>query len=149
MAANITFRQYLPTDKMVCLGVFDANCPEFFAPKERLDYVNFLDGNPLSYELCIVAEHVVGAFGLMGSFLQQKSLNWILLSPDSHGMGIGSAIMERISNLASTSGVSLVTIAASHKSAPFFAKFGAVEIAVIDNGWGPGMHRVDMELHLD
>ena len=148
MATNVTFRPYLPTDKLACLGLFDANCPEFFAPNERLDYVSFLDANQLSYELCLVGGQIVGAFGLVGYDLQHKSLNWILLNPRSHGMGIGSGIMGRVSTLARTSGVSLVTIAASHKSAPFFAKFGAVEVAVIDNGWGPGMHRVDMELRL-
>ncbi|MEH6590742.1 MAG: GNAT family N-acetyltransferase [Halioglobus sp.] len=148
MAANVTFRPYVPTDKLACLGLFDANCPEFFAPNERLDYVGFLDDNPLSYELCLVEGQIVGAFGLVGDGSQLKSLNWILLNPRSHGMGIGSAIMDRVSTLARTSGMRLVTIAASHKSAPFFAKFGAVEVAVTDNGWGPGMHRVDMELHL-
>jgi hypothetical protein len=148
METNATFRSYLPTDKLGCLGLFDANCPEFFAPNERLDYASFLDANPLKYELCLVEGQVVGAFGLVGDGLQQKSLNWILLNPASHGMGLGSAIMSRISTLARDSEVSLVTIAASHKSAPFFTKFGAVEIAVNDNGWGPGMHRVDMELRL-
>jgi len=148
MATNITFRPYLPTDRLVCLSLFDANCPEFFAPNERLVYASFLDANQLSYELCLVGGQIVGAFGLAGYGLQHKSLNWILLNPRSHGMGIGSAIMGRISNLVRTTGVTMVTIAASHKSAPFFAKFGAIEVAVIDNGWGPGMHRVDMELRL-
>ena len=148
MATNITFRPYSPIDKLVCLGLFDANCPEFFAPNERLDYTSFLDANRLSYELCLVEGEILGAFGLVGNGLQHKSLNWILLNPHSHGMGIGSAIMDRVSTLARTSGVSLVTIAASHKSAPFFAKFGAIEVSVIDNGWGPDMHRVDMELRL-
>ncbi len=63
-------------------------------------------------------------------------------------MGIGSVIMSRVSTLVRASGVSLVTIATSHKSALFFAKCGAVEINFTDNGWGPGMHRVDMELPL-
>ncbi len=33
--------------------LFDANCPEFFAPNERLDYAEFLDSNLLGYELCL------------------------------------------------------------------------------------------------
>jgi len=63
-------------------------------------------------------------------------------------MGIGSAIMDRVSTLARASDISLVKIAASHKSAPFFAEFRAVEVGVTDNSWGPNMHRVDMELRL-
>ena len=103
MAANVTFRSYLPTDMLACLGLFDANCPEFFAPNERFDYVSFLDANQPSYELCLVGGQIVGAFGLVGYGLQHKSLNWILLNPRSHGMGIGSAIMGRVSTLARTS----------------------------------------------
>jgi hypothetical protein len=41
-----------------------------------------------------------------------------------------------------------VDIAASQKSAAFFARFGAVTLKVVDNGWGTGMHRIDMELPL-
>jgi hypothetical protein len=42
----------------------------------------------------------------------------------------------------------MLDVAASQHSAPFFARFGARELARTDDGWGPGMHRVDMELPL-
>jgi hypothetical protein len=55
-------------------------------------------------------------------------------------------VMNRIvAELRRSTGVTL-RISASHKSAPFFAKFGARERDRIPNGWGPGMHRVEMEL---
>ncbi|GAB2544981.1 hypothetical protein GCM10027065_15680 [Rhodanobacter koreensis] len=146
MATNVTFRPYSHTDKQACLGIFDANCPEFFAPNERADYESFLDADPANYELCVANAHVVGAFGLSGHGSHDRRLNWILLSPSSHGVGIGSAIMERVASLAQDAGLDLIAIAASHKSAPFFARFGAVAMRTTENGWGPGMHRIDMEL---
>ena len=148
MAINIIFRPYASADRSVCLGLFDANCPEYFAPNKHDDYTEFLDANPFGYELCLTEDKVAGAFGLSEHGLQQKSLNWILLNPRSQGLGIGSVIMSRISAVALDSGASLINIAASHKSSPFFANFGAIEIAHINNGWGSGMHRVDMELRL-
>ena len=148
MAPNVAFRSYLPGDKEACLNLFDANCPEFFAPNERTDYQRFLEANPNSYELCFGESVVVGAFGLMGDDAHCRDLNWILLSPSSQGLGIGAAIMERVVLDARESAVRVINIAASHKSAPFFAKFGANEVTVSDNGWGPGIHRVDMELRL-
>ena len=148
MAKNIIFRPYASADRSVCLGLFDANCPEYFAPNKRDDYTEFLDANPFGYELCLTEDKVAGAFGLSEHGLQQKSLNWALLNPRSQGLGIGSVIMSRISAVALDSGASLINIAASHKSSPFFDKFGAIEIAHIGNGWGSGMHRVDMELRL-
>lgn len=146
MTAKVAFRSYSSTDKEICLGLFDANCPEFFAANERTDYASFLDANPINYELCLAEGRIVGAYGLMGDRSGHRNLNWILLSPQAQGSGIGSIIMGRVIDLARGSGLSLVNIAASHKSAPFFARFGAVIVAETDNGWGPGMHRVDMEL---
>lgn len=120
----------------------------YFTPNERSDYIQFLDANPEGYEVCVLDEKLVGAFGLIDDREQSNALRWILLDPLSQGHGIGSAIMERVADLARASGLPSVDIAASHKSAPFFAKFGAVNRAIIENGWGPGMDRVDMVLHL-
>ncbi len=62
------------------------------------------------------------------------------------GRGLGSAIMAHVLEKARRSGMRILRIAASHKSAPFFARFGAETVAETPNGWGPGMHRIDMEL---
>jgi GNAT superfamily N-acetyltransferase len=144
----VNFKPYASNHKHDCLALFDANCPEYFAPNERSDFERFLDTNQGEYELCIAAERVVGAFGLMGDDQHRRHLNWIMLEPQSHGLGIGTAIMERVSAKARDQGLSVVEIAASHRSAPFFAKFGATEITKTEDGWGPGMHRVDMEFRL-
>jgi hypothetical protein len=62
------------------------------------------------------------------------------------GSGVGRMIMADVLRDAAARGAHAVDIAASHKSAPFFARFGALERGRTDDGWGPGMHRVDMEL---
>lgn len=146
MKPQITFRPFSAEDAEVCLGLFDANCPEFFAPDERADYSRFLAARPIGYELCLLDGEVAGAFGLIGGSAARRRLNWIMLNPKFHGFGAGRAIMERVVALAASEAVESVDIAASHKSAPFFARFGAVTLKVIENGWGAGMHRVDMEL---
>ena len=69
-----------------------------------------------------------------------------MLDPAAQGRGIGSGIMRRVSQAAREREMQTVNIAASHKSAPFFAKFGAEAMATTEDGWGPGMHRVDMLL---
>ncbi len=143
-----SFRPCSVSDKEACLAIFDANCPAYFAPNERDDYEEFLDTQPSSYEVCIVKDVVAGAFGLMGDEVLRKSLNWILIDPGLQGFGIGSAIMDRVVTIGRDSGLSLLDIAASHKSAPFFARFGAVTETVIEDGWGPEMTRVNMVLHL-
>jgi len=147
MTPRASFRPYSRTDKEACLAIFDANCPTFFAPNERADYKSFLDDGPNGYEVCEVSSRVVAAFGLI-SDKKGLALNWIMLDPGSQGLGIGSVIMKRVISLGVASQSPVMKIAASQKSAPFFARFGAVVTMLTEEGWGPGMDRVDMELHL-
>lgn len=130
------------------MSIFDANCPEFFAPNERQEYQEFLESVPEEYEVCEVDGRLLGAFGLIGEGQDTKALNWILLDPQTQGMGVGSRIMDRVVQLGRTLEVRTVEIAASQKSAPFFARFGAITTSTSLHGWGPGMHRVDMVLSL-
>jgi GNAT superfamily N-acetyltransferase len=147
-ADSILFRPYSSDDRGTCLDLFDSNCPDFFAPNERVEYAHFLDTDPKGYELCLLNGQVGGAFGLCGDGGARRRLNWIMLNPRFQGLGAGRAIMARVAAQAMSAGIEVIDIAASHVSAPFFAKAGAVAKREIPNGWGPGMHRVDMELLL-
>lgn len=148
MTSRTSFRPYSSADRQACLAIFDANCPTFFAPNERDDYVAFLDVAPDAYEVCEVDEHVVAAFGLLPDDTSSHTLTWIMLDPGSQGEGIGTVIMKHIIGLAEASQLRIINIAASHLSAPFFARFGAIETSSTSDGWGPGMHRVDMQLEV-
>lgn len=132
----------------VCLHLFDANAPAFFAPNERGDYHAFLGRYPKHYWLCQEAGAVVGAYGLTSLKPDTVRLDWILLHPKSQGRGLGSQFMALAIETASAWGANTLSIATSHLSAPFFARFGAVEDTWTTDGWGPGMHRVDMRLAL-
>jgi len=145
---NITFRPYRASDRQACIDIFDANCPEYFAPNERQDFDEFLDSAPQDYEICERDGRVLGAFGLIAHGVKEKTLNWILLDPQAQGMGVGSEIMHRVIHRSRASDSTTVRIAASHKSAPFFAHFGAATKSTKKGGWGPGMDRVDMELSI-
>ena len=148
MMPGITFRPYSTSDREACLAIFDANCPAFFAVQERADYMSFLDAGPVGYEVCETAGRVVAAFGLADDDGSGAILCWIMLDPGSQRAGIGSAIMKRVITRGRSTQSSLIRIAASHKSAPFFARFGAVAKGRTEDGWGPGLHRIDMELPL-
>lgn len=148
MANNISFRSFLPSDKEDCLRIFDENCPEYFAINEREDYAEFLDSEPQGYEVCFLNGELVGAYGLSGKTQAFHSLNWILISPKAQGMKIGHEFMSRAIERAKRLNVPQIKIAASHLSAPFFAKYSAVELNYILDGWDKDMHRIDMELNL-
>ncbi len=144
------FRAYAPTDFERCMEIFDENCPEFFAPNERSEFADFLEASPRGYEVCELDGRVVGAFGVVADRSAEAGalgsellhLRWIMIHPEAQGRGVGSAVMDRVERIADARPV---RIAASHRSAPFFARFGAEELTTTEDGWGPGMHRVDME----
>lgn len=145
---ELRFRPYEDTDRSACLALFDANCPEYFAPNERCDYSQFLEARPDNYNVCLLGGFVVGAYGLYPLAEGGAALHWILLSPAVQGRGLGSAIMTRVISEMKHAGRSVLRISASHKSAPFFSRFGAIELSTAVDGWGPGMHRVEMQLSL-
>lgn len=148
MATDVAFRPFVPADKELCLDLFDANCPAYFAPPERIAYAKFLEAAPTGYEVGLEQGQIVGAYGLSGEGACRRELRWILVQPRTQGSGVGSAMMRRATALLRESGPRSLDIAASHLSAPFFAKHGAVVVAETRNGWGPGLHRVDMVLDL-
>jgi len=146
MTPKVSFRQYTQNDRASCLAIFDANCPEFFAPNERNDYEQYLRMPAASYEVCDLEGRVVASFGLDGTNDGAQRLTWIMLNPTLQGTGIGSEIMNRVISKSQEQKSTLIKIAASQKSAPFFARFGAETISFTKDGWGPGMDRVDMEI---
>ena len=146
MTSPAVYRPFVKRDRAACLALFDANCPAYFAPNERDEYKYFLDSEPVGYEVFETEGRIVASFGLIGMDNTSARLNWIMIDPDHHGVGIGSTIMEHVVTLARTRELKKICIAASHRSAPFFARFGAIAIARTKDGWGPGMDRIDMVL---
>lgn len=146
--SNVSFRPYRSADLADCLDIFDANCPEYFAPNERDEYAAFLADAPNGYTVCALNNSAVGAFGLSDDNDDAWRINWILMHPDAQGHGIGSLIMERALQDARVSGARMLRIATSPRSEGFFARFGAQPVAILEEGWGPGLDRVDMELAL-
>lgn len=132
-----------------CLRLFDENCPQYFAENEKQDYVHFLDSDPVGYFMVVETDTIIAAFGLLISSDKTRArLSWILVSSSAKGKGVGKAMMTHVQQLAGKQAIATIDIAASHLSAAFFAKFGAVTISELPDGWGKGMHRVDMELEV-
>ena len=139
---------YRAADKTAVLSIFDKNCPVFFAPNERDDLIEFLEEYADGYRVCIHNDNVVGAFGLYEKKNKDSRLQWILLDPSAQGLGLGTQIMQDVFNQASALNIKTIQIATSHVAFKFFEKHGAKIISEIENGWGPGMHQIHMEISL-
>ena len=132
-----------------CLKLFDENCPSYFAENEKEDYIDFLKGNTSGYFVAAIGPSIVSAFGLITKPDSVRGrLSWVMVSPESKGNGLGAKMMSFVKNAAIEKELFAIDIAASHLSAPFFKKFGAKRLKETTDGWGQGMHRIDMELKL-
>jgi GNAT superfamily N-acetyltransferase len=145
---NVKFRQYTQHDKKSCLGIFDSNCPEYFALNERLEYEEFLDKVPKGYQVCLIDDIISGAYGLFKKSDNQSRLNWILLGPNTQGTGLGSIFVDKAIQSAKDFETSTIHIATSQEAYKFFQKKGAVIILETKNGWGPDMDKIEMELRI-
>jgi GNAT superfamily N-acetyltransferase len=141
-----SLRPYTDADETACLALFDLNTPAFFAPNERDDYAAFLRPQPAQYRVCVEGAQLLGAFGVFRRDAEQGGLHWILIDPRRQGEGLGSWMMSDVMRQCRELRLKCLHIAASQKSAPFFARFGARRVRETPDGWGPGMHRIDMEL---
>ncbi|MEM8485510.1 MAG: GNAT family N-acetyltransferase [Bacteroidota bacterium] len=141
----MNFRSYTSSDRSSCIQLLEANTPAYFAPNERADYVAYLDKGPTGYMVCERDEKIIAAFGFAVNGTHGR-VQWIMTSPAAQGSGMGGAMMRLVLQKAEAAGVQVIDIAASQKSAPFFAHYGAVEIKFTAAGWGPGLDRIDMEL---
>jgi GNAT superfamily N-acetyltransferase len=141
------FRAYTPEDAEACLALFDANCPRFFAPEERPDYAAYL-ARATGYRVCEGERVIRGAFGIAPGLPGRANLDWILVDPAAQRLGIGRAMMQAAIDATRSLGASALDIGASQHSAPFFTRFGARELSHVPDGWGPGMHRIEMALEI-
>lgn len=146
MTQNITFKPFSQQYLQACMTIFEQNCPDYFAPNERQDYQKFLSDCPDGYDICLIDDNVVGAYGLCVDEHHKWHINWIMIASKAQGQGVGSAMMHRAIATAQQHSVETIHIAASHLSAPFFAQYGATVVKEIPNGWGTAMHRIDMVL---
>ena len=145
---TIAVRGYAARDSAACRALFDRNCPAYFAPNERADFADYLAMSGHNYRVCERDGAVMAAFGVVMHAPGRARLNWIMVDPEAHGGGIGAAILAEAREQARRAGAEAIDIAASHLSAPFFARFGAQQTRHVEHGWGPDMHRVDMVLEL-
>jgi ribosomal-protein-alanine N-acetyltransferase len=145
---SVTYRPLGAGDRDACLRLFDANSPDFFLPSERHDYVRFLNADRGDYQVCVLDGHVVGAVGIEPITADRAAIRWLVVASDVKGQGLGREMVRHVREAMRAAGVTTMEIAASHRSAPFFARFGAIPRAATPHGWGEGMHRVDMELEI-
>ena len=148
------FKPYSQDNMAACLELFDLNCPRFFAREERSDYSYFLQQLPDSrsthnvYLLGWREQRLIACFGVARVSSETCALTWIMVHPEYQRQGCGEEMMAQLFTLAAAADYRKVVVSTSQHADQFFARFGAITLRSQNDGWGPGMHRVNMEIIL-
>ena len=139
---NLRFKAYSKENYEQCLELFDLNCPKYFASIEKNDYIEFLNQTKEGYVTIHHDSILIGAYGVHKTSSESASQSWTL----NHNQGIGRLIMERVFSYLESNQLDKLFLSTSQQTEAFFVKFGAIRIDYIENGWGEGLHRIEMKI---
>ena len=141
---------YDPKYKQQCIGIFESNIPKFFLPKElpacKEYFASIIASNywVLEHQNEIIASGGIGIDGHAGR------MHYGMVRNDWHKKGIGTRLFEfRLGKLIENPNIATIGLDTCQHNPNFFRRFGFVETSVKENGYGPGLHRIDMELKIN
>ena len=143
---QLQFKDYSMESFNDCIELFDLNCPEFFAPIEKNDYIEFLNQTKEGYVTIHHDSILIGAYGVHKTSSESASQSWTLIHPKYQNQGIGRLIMERVFSYLESNQLDNLFLSTSQQTEAFFLKFGAIRIDYIENGWDEGLHRIEMKI---
>lgn len=146
-------RSYTPTDKTACLAIFDSNTPPFFAPHERAEFEVFLEREAGRCPYLVLEDETGQVLACGGYYITRNrdaGLCWGMVHRDHHRRGLGrQLLLARLQHLSQEHPGITVRLDTSQYTCGFFEKAGFVITSITENGYAPGLHRYEMELHLD
>ena len=150
-SAHVNVHPYTPQDRLACLGIFDGNTPEFFAPSERTEFAAFLDAATENYLVLESANGVI--IGCGGYYVKSAGgiagLAWGMVARAWHKRGFGRVLLEaRLLLLRRSPDAALVRVSTSQHSRGFFERCGFRAVRVVPDGYAPGIDRVELDLAL-
>ena len=133
-----------------CLELFDLNCPLPLAREERSDYSYLLAAARFKvhadvYLLGWREQRLIACFGVARVSSETCAL---VDASEYQRQRCGEEMMAQLFTLAAAADYRKVVVSTSQHADQFFAQFGAITLRSQNDGWGPGMHRVDMEIIL-
>lgn len=147
--SRLEWRRFDERDFAAAMSIFDSNVPEYFTAPERQSFADFLLRLPGPYYVVeAMSEGVVACGGYaVVEPPGRGDLCWGMVRRDLHGRGIGTYLTtRRMEELRADMRVSHVVLNTSHLTQDFYHRLGFSTSGVIENGFGPGLHRCDMRL---
>jgi ribosomal protein S18 acetylase RimI-like enzyme len=143
-------RSYDEGDLAACSDIFISNVPKFFLKEELTEYQDYLRKYAQgSYWVIADKNDVFAAGGIHVKENGIGSLCFGMVRSDLHKRGFGSRMISyRILKLLENPSVKKIRLDTSQHTPKFFQKFGFIITGIVENFYGAGLHRHDMELTL-
>lgn len=144
-------KRYEEKHKAGVLELLRLNTPQYFAPEEREDLIEYLD-NRLEYYYVVEMENkVMGCGGLnLSDDPETIRISWDIIHPESQGKGLGSQLTKfRIERIREMGGIKIVSVRTSQLVYKFYEKLGFELKEVAKDFWAEGLDMYRMECHID
>lgn len=132
------------------LQLLDLNTPDYFAPEEKEDYIEYLNDKLEKYFVFEENGEIIGAAGL-NFFPDEKSarISWDMVHPQHHGKGIGRKLTEhRITTIKELKAYEKIIVRTSQLAHKFYGKFGFSLVKYEEDFWAKGFHLYHMEMEI-
>lgn len=141
-------RSYQPGDKERLLSIFQLNTPQYFDPKETVDFENYLEQNGSTYLTIVQDNEIVGGTGYYVKEEDKSGrITWIFFDPSYSRMGLGrSAVNYCLHLLSQDERVEKFVVTTSQLAYKFFEKFGYRTVKIEKDYWGKGLDLYEMEM---
>lgn len=143
----MNLRPFQAEDQPGCMAVFDSNVPKYFSPQERPLYEAFLAALPGPYLVIEDPEGQIQGCGGYAVTAGEGSMCWGMIGKTWHGRGLGTRLLQaRIEQLQADPLVHSIRLDTSQHTRAFYERMGFQQIGFKENGYAPGLHRIDMAL---
>jgi [ribosomal protein S18]-alanine N-acetyltransferase len=145
--------QYKQDYKNICLGLFDANTPQFFAPIERQKYSSFLDRQkaPFHYYLVDLGDDEIIACGgiKIEEEINRAMIRWDIVEPSWQNKKVGSFLTKyRIAVICQKPEINRIFLGTTQLTFGFYEKLGFKVLSIEKDGIASGLDRYLMELEI-
>jgi N-acetylglutamate synthase-like GNAT family acetyltransferase len=144
----MTIRNYTPADNESIIELLRLNTPQYFAPEEEKDLLDYFENHIDRYFVAEEGEMIIGCGGT-NVFPNDKSacLSWDIIHPEYQGKGIGSTLTKfRIERIKEIDGIEILFVRTTQHVYKFYEKMGFELKEVVKDYWAEGFDMYRMEL---
>ena len=141
-------RPYQIGDKSTLLKLLEMNTPDYFAPSEKEDYIEYLDEKLDQYFVVEEEGEIIGCGGL--NFMKDgrtARISWDMIHPEHQGKGIGKKLTQhRIQEAQKKMGLETIVVRTSQLAYLFYEKNGFTLDKIEKDFWAKGFDLYQMSM---